>query len=105
MEFSTNLPRTLQGYDAIEGVDGHKLASNVSAEADVAFMSALKREDPDRVHCLQRNLERAAGSAKQRARYFKTCAVCHGRFRPMRSDAETCSAACRKQRERLKAAV
>lgn len=104
MNLVTDLSTTLEQYAALPGELGHKLAMNVSNEADVGFLSALKREDPERYHRLQRNLERAVGGARRRtrraARHYKACPGCNRRFLPHRSDARTCSDACRKRVER-----
>lgn len=41
MQFSTNLPTSLEEYHALPGVDGKKLPPNVSQEADDAFMCEI----------------------------------------------------------------
>lgn len=99
MRLSTDLPTTLAQYDALPGDDSHKLASNVSRDADAQFMTEVARTDAERYHRLRRSMERAAGRVRQREqhpeRHYRKCAFCGRRFLAKRPNNSLCSRACR----------
>ncbi len=97
MQLSTNLP---SGPAAIAQhlASGQSLQTNVSKEADVAFMRELQDDDPVRFARLHKNMLK--GQAAKSGWIVGTCARCQGHihnapFLTAREPGEFCSRDCR----------